>query len=63
LGKIVESQVPLYDLLSREVLNEILTYASAVGAITATKVGAIPALPDADTIQAFLESRSGKDRG
>ncbi len=63
LGKIVESQVPLYDLLSWEVLNEILTYASAVGAITATKVGAIPALPDADTIQAFLESRSGKDRG
>ena len=41
-------------------LQEILRYANAVGAITATQVGVIPALPTANQVAAFLETFPGQ---
>ncbi|MCS7260284.1 MAG: PfkB family carbohydrate kinase [Anaerolineae bacterium] len=40
--------------LTAERLRAILRYANAVGALTATKVGVIPALPTAAEVEAFL---------
>ena len=40
-----------------ELLPEILRYANAVGALTATKQGVIPSLPTAAEVEAFLLSR------
>ena len=42
--------------LSIERLAEILRYANAVGALTATKQGVIPALPTAEEVRDFLDS-------
>ena len=42
------------DLLNPASLNEILRYANAVGALTATKQGVIPALPTAAEVETFL---------
>jgi fructokinase len=38
-------------------LREICRYANAVGAITTTERGAIPALPTAEQVEKFLQSR------
>jgi fructokinase len=38
-------------------LRDILTYASACGALTCTKVGVIPALPTAKEVERFLTSK------
>ncbi len=40
--------------LTPEVMHRHLTYANAVGALTATKQGVIPALPTAEAVEAFL---------
>jgi len=42
------------DNLSSEYLQEALRYANAVGALTSTKRGVIPALPTADEVEQFL---------
>lgn len=42
--------------LSEERLSSALRYANAVGALTATKLGVIPALPRAEQVAEFLES-------
>jgi len=42
------------DQLSKDRMYKILRYASAVGALTATKQGVIPALPFADQVNGFL---------
>ena len=42
------------DKLSPDTLNQILRYANAVGALTATKQGVIPALPAAEEVKRFL---------
>jgi fructokinase len=48
-----------YDLkineLSKEELHEICRYANAVGALVATRPGAITALPDKESVKEFLE--------
>lgn len=41
--------------LSVERLADILRYGNAVGALTATKQGVIPALPTAGEVRAFLD--------
>jgi sugar/nucleoside kinase (ribokinase family) len=38
----------------------VCLYANAVGALTTTQLGAIPALPTAQELSAFLESRDIK---
>ncbi len=43
--------------LSPTRLDKALRYANAVGALTATKVGVIPALPTAAAVEEFLEQR------
>ncbi len=43
--------------LSREQLHNICRYANAVGALVATRAGAITALPDIQTVDDFLKSR------
>lgn len=43
------------DRLAPESLRESLRYANAAGALTATKVGVIPALPTAAEVEAFLK--------
>jgi len=43
--------------LSAERMTEILRYGNAVGALTATKQGVIPALPTAVEVEKFLEDR------
>ena len=43
------------DQLTPESLNDILRYANAVGALTATKQGVIPALPTASEVETFLK--------
>lgn len=45
-------------LAAPEVAKQIVTYASAVGALTATKPGAIAAQPTAEEVEAFLSSHS-----
>ena len=40
-------------------LRPILRYANAVGALTATRAGALPALPTADEVAAFLRATGG----
>ena len=45
--------------LNAEKLRDILRYANAVGAITSTQVGVIPALPTAGQVAEFLEARQG----
>ena len=42
------------DKLSPDKLNKILRYANAVGALTATKQGVIPALPTVGEVETFL---------
>jgi fructokinase len=44
--------------LSPERLHQILRYANAVGALTATKQGVIPALPTAKAVDAFLREHT-----
>jgi fructokinase len=46
--------------LAREQLSRVFRYASAVGAMTATKHGVIPALPYADQVDAFLKNHPEK---
>ena len=43
--------------LNAERMTEILRYANAVGALTATKQGVIPALPTAAEVEAFLKTQ------
>jgi fructokinase len=43
--------------LAVETLSEALRYANAAGAITSTRRGVIPALPDAREVEAFLAER------
>ena len=43
------------DSIHREHLLDLLRVANAAGALTCTKVGAIPALPTRDEVRAFLE--------
>jgi sugar/nucleoside kinase (ribokinase family) len=45
------------DALTPVVLRPILRYANAVGALTATKQGVIPALPTRQDVEAFLMNR------
>jgi sugar/nucleoside kinase (ribokinase family) len=45
------------DALTPAVLRPILRYANAVGALTATKQGVIPALPTRQDVEAFLMNR------
>jgi len=45
--------------ISRSRLTEICDFANAVGALTCTKVGAIPALPTLDEAQRFWNERRG----
>ena len=44
--------------LTESALSEICAYANAVGALTATKKGAIPALPTSSEVDAFLATRT-----
>jgi len=46
-------------LIGGKPLAEAVRYANAVGALTVTKQGAIPSLPTADEVQAFLAARGG----
>jgi fructokinase len=43
--------------LSREQIEEVMTYANAAGALACTRRGVIPALPAASELQEFLASR------
>lgn len=45
--------------VDREIVREALHYANAVGALTCTKLGAIPALPTRSEVEAFMAARSG----
>jgi fructokinase len=56
LVKVLESGVPP-DEIGAEGLREAFTYANAVGALTATTKGAIPALPGAEAVEGFLAGR------
>lgn len=47
-------------LKNESMLRDVCLYANAVGALTTTQLGAIPALPTAEEIHAFLESRDIK---
>ncbi|RMH77145.1 MAG: ribokinase [Cyanobacteria bacterium J007] len=42
-------------------LQETLIYGAAAGALSATKAGAQPSLPDRPTLEAFLKASRGKD--
>lgn len=44
------------DELSKEELHDICRYANAVGALVATRPGAITALPDKESVKQFLEN-------
>jgi fructokinase len=44
--------------VDREVVREALRFASAVGALTCTKMGAIPALPTCEEALAFLQQQA-----
>jgi fructokinase len=44
--------------LSQDILSHTFRFASAVGALTATRTGAIPAMPRLDEVEAFLQSAS-----
>ncbi len=44
-------------LKNEPMMRDVCLYANAVGALTTTQLGAIPALPTAEEIHAFLESR------
>jgi sugar/nucleoside kinase (ribokinase family) len=48
------------DALSLDQISEIINRANAVGALTCTKAGAIPALPTAYEIEEFLSQKSHK---
>jgi fructokinase len=48
------------DKLSTQQITEIINRANAVGALTCTKAGAIPALPTTAEIEEFLSSMSAK---
>jgi fructokinase len=41
-----------------EQMREIVRYANAAGALTTTRQGAIPAIPDADALEQFLSNRN-----
>jgi hypothetical protein len=43
-----------WDLQNEDRLREALKFANACGAITVTERGAIPALPDMDTVLSFI---------
>ncbi len=45
--------------LSPDCMTESLRFANAAGALTATRKGVIPALPDSAMVEAFLKSSSG----
>lgn len=51
-------QIGINNLNSAEVAKKIVTYACAVGGLTATEPGAIAAQPDASAVEAFLKKRS-----
>jgi len=40
--------------MSLEEMGELLAFSNAAGTIVATKKGAIPAMPDLDTINTFM---------
>ncbi len=46
--------------IDRETVREALNFANAVGALTCTKMGAIPALPTRAQVEAFMELDSGE---
>jgi fructokinase len=46
--------------IEKETLQDALDYANAVGGLTCTKPGAIPALPSADEVNHFLQLHSRK---
>jgi fructokinase len=50
------SQTDWHDLLTPTGLYAALHYANAVGALTATQLGVIPALPTADQVDLFLKN-------
>lgn len=56
LFKIVKTGQQLQDLSPLQ-LKEALTYANAVGALTALTQGVIPALPNTDQVEEFLKTR------
>ncbi len=45
--------------VERQVVEEMLAYANAVGALACTKAGAIPALPTTADVRAFLDALAG----
>jgi ribokinase len=44
-------------------LREAVVWGAAAGALTATKSGAQPALPDREALEAFLKERGGYTTG
>lgn len=56
LYKITERKNLLLDLTTNE-LNEIADFGNAMGAVTTTKKGAIPAIPDLKQIRQFMNSK------
>ena len=50
------SQYGMRRLQQPEIAKQVVTYASAVGALTATKLGAIAAQPTADQVETFLSN-------
>lgn len=45
-------------LVNESILSKVCLYANAVGALTTTQLGAIPALPTTKEVRAFLKSRN-----
>ncbi|MDF1519740.1 MAG: PfkB family carbohydrate kinase [Brevefilum sp.] len=45
-------------LVNESILSKVCLYANAVGALTTTQLGAIPALPTTQEVRVFLESRN-----
>lgn len=56
-GLITRQTQPLTDNIQADMVS-ILNQANAVGALTASKRGGIPALPNADSVHAFLKSKA-----
>jgi fructokinase len=54
-------EYPPNKISSQDVVENIVNYASAVGALTATKMGAIDSQPNAAEVEAFLAKRKGSE--
>lgn len=59
LYKLLEKSKDITDLTADE-LNEMTCFANACGAITSTKIGAIPAMPSLGQVEEFLKAREIK---